>query len=275
MTDTFQPATQAAVWQKHLTGLPDTWPKSLKEQAADSRVRTAIRDAYLERASVDDLCAHTGRSRGLVRLILVEEKVLRGRGGSLRPSAVQEGHASWTDAAATVLRERITGGRYPLGSPLPSVRVLSAELNVRSWAVQGAVHRLKDEELLLPVPSYGTVVTTPGRVPDLVVTVTVGERTEYWPLPYTASRRAERLRQTLLQQLADGTRTPGLLPEIVDLARQFALPQRTLGHVLAPLERQGLLAWGPQGLHVHPHARRLAAGLLPTGQEEEGEERAA
>lgn len=270
MTETPSHEPQVPAWKRHLEGLPATWPSSLEEQAADPVVCTAIRDAYEARASINDICLGTGRSRAAVRLILVQEKVLRPPGRSQRRSATLDGHESWLTAVVTALRRRIADGTYPRGSALPSVRVLSADLGVRPWAVQDAIHQLKAEGLLFPIASYGTVVTTPGHIPDLVAAVTIGDRTAYWPLPGTLPRRAELLRQAILRNLADGTYRPGPLHEVDDLAHTFALPHYLLRNVLAPLEQHGLLVRVSRRLHVPAQAGERAAALLPPQQEGEG-----
>ncbi|MET8983419.1 hypothetical protein ABZX85_48460 [Streptomyces sp. NPDC004539] len=156
------------------------------------------------------------------------------------------------ETVTTLPHERPTDVRCPVGSTLPTVRTPADGLGV---------------------PSYGTVVTAPGRVPGLVAAVTVGGRTAYWPLPGTASRRAGQLRQTVPRNLAASTHTPGPLPQLASLAREFVLTQRVLGRVLAPLEKDDLPVWGPQGLHVLDQARLRAAPLLPGGRE--GADRAA
>ncbi|WP_416975809.1 GntR family transcriptional regulator [Streptomyces sp. 4F14] len=273
MTDTPLPESQVPDWKRHLTGLPSQWPCSVAEQAADPVVRAAIRRAYEARASMSGIRAVTGRSHALIRRILIEEKVLRPRGRSQRCSAVLEGHASWLEAVTGVLRGRIEDGTYPVGTALPSMKTLAADLSALRWSVQEAVHRLAGQGLVLPVPSYGTVVTDPRHVPDLVATVRVGSRTTYWPLPGTRARRADQLRRTLLHGLADGTYAPGPLPEVADLARQAAVPRYELARVLAPLEQRGVLVWRQRELCVPDSARDRAADLLAAT--EGGEERAA
>src|SRR5437870_344274 len=62
------------------------------------------------------------------------------------------------DAAADTIAVRIASGIYPVGSPLPSVRALAADLGINPSTVQVVMARLQTVGFVEPRPRVGMVV---------------------------------------------------------------------------------------------------------------------
>ncbi|MET8983415.1 GntR family transcriptional regulator [Streptomyces sp. NPDC004539] len=139
------PGTQPSDWRRALDALPASWPRPLKEQAADPVVRAAVRLAYLSGVSVAEISRRTGRSPEALRLMLSREGVLGAAGGNGPRTGLPAGYATWSAYATAAIRRRLDNGTYPPATPLPPYRALAAELDVSPTIACAAVRRLKDE----------------------------------------------------------------------------------------------------------------------------------
>lgn len=63
---------------------------------------------------------------------------------------------------ATVLRDRIAAGTYPLNRRIPSEAELSREFGVHRSTVRKALDLLREEGLIVGVQGRGTFVADPG-----------------------------------------------------------------------------------------------------------------
>jgi DNA-binding GntR family transcriptional regulator len=59
---------------------------------------------------------------------------------------------------ARILRDRITSGEFPKGTPLPSAKTLAQEHGLAVGTVTRAVDVLRDEGLVVTVPGRGVYV---------------------------------------------------------------------------------------------------------------------
>lgn len=86
---------------------------------------------------------------------------------------------SLADRVATVLTEEIRGGRWPVGSKLPTETTLVQELGVSRTVVREAISRLRTAGLVEPRQGSGVFVLKPSTAPlDLSVDETFGHAPE-------------------------------------------------------------------------------------------------
>lgn len=73
-----------------------------------------------------------------------------------------------SDQVVERLRLDIIGGRYPMGSPFPSVRALASEAGINPNTMQKALCILEDDGLLICSGTAGRRVTEDGSLLDAV-----------------------------------------------------------------------------------------------------------
>jgi DNA-binding GntR family transcriptional regulator len=124
------------------------------------------------------------------------------------------------------LREPITNGQLPPGSPVPSEGELTARFGVARNTLRRALTQLEREGLVIVVPGKGRIVCAPGVTPDHVGNV----------LP-----RYRRIAAELRCQIERGVYPPGgRLPSEAALARRHGVSRETVRRALAQLRAAGL-----------------------------------
>jgi DNA-binding GntR family transcriptional regulator len=149
------------------------------------------------------------------------------------PEAPSHRRRTTPELIGKVIRKRLADGTYGPGTLLPSEQALSAEFDVRAWAVRWALQPLKDNGHLRFAPGRGNLVLDPQSLA---------------PVGYGIRD----IEQAVRSRLGDGTYAVGTwLPTLRHLAAEFGVGPTSIHKALKPLEQEKLLAsLGRRGTYV-------------------------